>query len=92
MFQRNENQKLILLAVMVVVTGMQIVFRVFFKTLTWSEELCRYLLVWSSFVGASCVYHSGGHISVTVVQNLLPEGAAGPRRSWSICCARSFSR
>ncbi len=65
---------LIMLAAMVIVTGLQIVFRVFFKALTWSDELVRYLLVWSSFLGASCVYRSGGHISVTVVQNLLPQG------------------
>lgn len=65
---------LAMLAVMVIITGLQIIFRVFFKALTWSDELVRYLLVWSSFLGASCVYRSGGHISVTIVQNLLPEG------------------
>lgn len=64
---------LVMLAAMVVITGLQIIFR-FFKALTWSEELARYLLVWSSFLGASCVYRSGGHISVTIVQNLLPPG------------------
>lgn len=65
---------LVMLAVMVIVTGLQIIFRVFFTALTWSDELVRYLLVWSSFLGASCVYRSGGHISVTVIQNLLPRG------------------
>lgn len=65
---------LVMLSVMVVITGLQIVFRVFFKALTWSDELVRYLLVWSSFLGASCVYRGSGHISVTIVQNLLPQG------------------
>lgn len=63
---------LIMLAAMVIITGLQIVFRVFFEALTWSEELCRYLLVWSTFVGASCVYKHAGHINITIVQNLLP--------------------
>ncbi|MCC8189521.1 MAG: TRAP transporter small permease [Planctomycetes bacterium] len=57
---------------MVVLTGAQIVYRQFFTALSWSEELTRYLLVWASFLGASCVYRRMGHISVTVVQNRLP--------------------
>lgn len=64
---------LIMLAAMVVITGMQIICRVFFTALTWSEEAARYLLVWSTFVGASCVYKHAGHISVSVVQDLLPK-------------------
>ncbi len=46
----------ILLAGMVLVTLMQIICRVFFDALTWSEEVARYLLVWSTFIGAGCVY------------------------------------
>ena len=63
---------LVMLAAMVIITGLQIVCRVFFTALTWSEEAARYLLIWSTFIGASCVYKHGGHISVTVVQGLLP--------------------
>lgn len=66
---------LIMLAAMVIITGLQIVFRVLFEALTWSEELCRYLLVWSTFVGASCVYKHAGHINITIVQDLLPPKA-----------------
>lgn len=61
-----------LLGAMVVVTFVQIICRVFFTALSWSEELARYLLVWSTFIGAGCVYKAGGHISVEVVQNLFP--------------------
>lgn len=64
---------LIMLAAMVVITGMQIVCRVFFTALIWSEEAARYLLVWSTFIGASCVYKHSGHISVTVLQSFLPQ-------------------
>jgi TRAP-type C4-dicarboxylate transport system permease small subunit len=45
---------------------------VFFSALSWSEEVARYLLVWSTFIGAGCVYKRGGHISVLIVQDLLP--------------------
>ena len=41
-----------LLGLTAVVT-MQIIARVFFEALSWTEELSRYLLVWSTFFGAS---------------------------------------
>jgi TRAP-type C4-dicarboxylate transport system permease small subunit len=31
------------------------------------------LLIWSTFFGAGCVYKHSGHISITVLQNLVPE-------------------
>ena len=64
----------VLLASMVLVTSAQIIWRVFFTALSWSEEVARYLLVWSTFLGAGCVYKKGGHISVLIVQDLLSEG------------------
>ena len=63
----------VLLGAMVIITFVQIICRVFFTALSWSEELARYLLVWSTMLGAGCVYKGGGHISVLVVQDLLPE-------------------
>lgn len=62
----------VMLGAMVVVTTAQIVCRLTRNSLLWSEEVCRYLLVWATFLGASCVYKSGAHISITVVQNLFP--------------------
>lgn len=61
----------IILALMVFSTGLQIVCRIFFTALSWSEELTRYLLVWLTFIGAGTVYKTKGHISVLVVQDLL---------------------
>lgn len=61
-----------ILAAMVLITGLQILCRVFFTALAWSEELCRYLLVWSTFLGAGIVYKAGGHISVTLLHGFLP--------------------
>lgn len=61
-----------LLGAMVIVTFVQIICRVFFTALSWSEELARYLLVWSTLIGAGCVYKAGGHISVLIVQDLFP--------------------
>jgi TRAP-type C4-dicarboxylate transport system permease small subunit len=58
---------------MVILTGAQIACRLWFTALSWSEELTRYLMVWATFLGASCVYKRMGHISVTFVRALFPE-------------------
>ena len=50
-------------------TSLQIIARGFFTALSWSEELNRYLLVWSTFIGAGCVYKRGGHINVSFIQD-----------------------
>ncbi|PTN31775.1 TRAP transporter small permease [Desulfonatronum sp. SC1] len=60
------------LTTMLVVITLQIVFRVFFQALPWSEELSRYLLVWTTFLGATMAYRRGVHIAVTFLVNSLP--------------------
>jgi TRAP-type C4-dicarboxylate transport system permease small subunit len=62
----------LLVTAMVIVTTLQVVFRVFFNALTWSEELSRYLLVWGTFFGATLAYKRGNHIAVTFMVDLLP--------------------
>ncbi len=64
-----------MLGAMVVITGAQIVCRIFFTSLAWSEEATRYLLIWSTLLGAGCVYKHAGHISISIVQDLLPDKA-----------------
>lgn len=59
---------------MVLITGLQVVCRMYFTALVWSEELSRYFLVWSTFLGAACVYKRMGHINVTIVRELFPPG------------------
>ena len=66
----------LMLGVMVVITGAQIVCRTWFTALSWSDEVTRYLLIWSTFLGATCVYRHGGNISITFVQEALPAKAA----------------
>ncbi|MDD4844285.1 MAG: TRAP transporter small permease [Anaerotignum sp.] len=62
-----------LLGAMVVVTFVQIICRVFFTALSWSEEMARYFLIWASLLGAGCVYKSGSNIAISVLQDRLPE-------------------
>lgn len=57
---------LMLLGLTAVVT-LQIIARVFFEAFTWTEELSRYLLVWSTFFGASMGFKRGSHVAITFV-------------------------
>ena len=62
-----------MLALMVIFTIAQVVCRTWFTAPSWSEEATRFLLIWSTFLGAACVYRHGGNIAITVIQNLFPE-------------------
>lgn len=61
-----------MLGAMVVITGAQIVCRLFFTSLAWSEEATRYFLIWSTLLGAGCVYKHSGHINITLLQDAVP--------------------
>lgn len=61
----------LMLGAMVIVTGAQIVCRTWFTALSWSDEVTRYLLIWSTFLGATVVYRHNGHISVTLLQDAV---------------------
>lgn len=69
----EETILIILLVLMTGVMGIQIVSRyVFQNSLTWSEELVRYMFVWSAFLGVPfCIKH-GLSIKVDQFRNLFP--------------------
>ena len=69
----EETILLILLVLMTCIMGVQIVSRyVFQNSLTWSEELVRYMFVWSAFLGVPfCIKH-GLSIKVDQFRNLFP--------------------
>ena len=41
----------------------------------WSEELCRYLFIWASFLGACVAMGRASHLGVDSLVTRLPEGA-----------------
>lgn len=64
----------ILLTVLVCVSGLQVVARYLFNnSLTWSEELCRYLYVWTGFITISFVIKRGTIIKIDTAVMFLPE-------------------
>ena len=62
----------IMLGLMVVFTMAQIICRTWFTALSWSEEATRFLLIWSTFIGATCVYRHSGNIAITALQGAMP--------------------
>jgi len=78
------------LVAMLAVITLQIVFRVFFQALTWSEEVSRYLLVWVTFLGASIAYKHGRHIAVTFVVDAMPAPLRRVVRAGAIVAAMVF--
>ncbi|MDR7867343.1 MAG: TRAP transporter small permease [Sporomusaceae bacterium] len=63
----------LIICAMVAVTTLQVICRVFFAALTWSEELSRYLLVWGTFFAATLAYKRGNHIAITFVIEAFPQ-------------------
>lgn len=51
---------------------------VFGRSLTWTEEVPRYLLIWISFLGAAACVARREHVGFDVLFNALP----GPVRRW----------
>jgi TRAP-type C4-dicarboxylate transport system permease small subunit len=64
-------------AAMSVIVMLQILFRfVIYIPLPWSEELARYLMIWTGMVGSFVALREGRHIGVTLVVNRLPPRVA----------------
>ncbi|MCD4768954.1 MAG: TRAP transporter small permease [Bacteroidales bacterium] len=63
----------ILFGVIVCVMFAQVVFRyIFNNSLSWSEELIRYLFVWLTFLGGALAINNKTHIAVEFFIELLP--------------------
>jgi len=62
-----------MVAVMTVIIILQVFMRyIFLYSLSWSEEVARYLMIWVSFLGASLALKYGFHIGVEFVMNRFP--------------------
>lgn len=50
----------------------QVVMRTVFKnSLSWSEELARYLFIWQTWLGVSIAFKEDEHIKVTLIYNIV---------------------
>lgn len=76
------------LLVMSVVIFWQVVCRyVLHGSLPWSEELSRYLLVWTAFLGGAYGVRLGAHIGVEAFTLLLPKKAQAVLHIFVMICS-----
>lgn len=60
------------LLLIVIIVLAQVVARYAFNTsLIWAEELCRYLLIWQTFLLAGYAFQRGEMVAVDIVPNML---------------------
>lgn len=64
---------IIMLSVMSVVVFAQVLFRIVHLSIPWSEELSKYLLIWSTFLGAAICIRKGSLIGLEFLKNSLSE-------------------
>lgn len=64
----------ILFIVMVILVFAQVYTRfITNNSLTWSEELSRFIMIWMVFLGAALTYKENAHMCVDNVVNMLPK-------------------
>lgn len=60
------------IAIMTVLVFIQVVIRyVFSNSLSWSEEMARYIFLWLSWIGASYAVKQRGHFRVEMLANMI---------------------
>lgn len=70
----EETVAIILLGFMVVIMGLQIFMRyVLSNSLSWPEEVTRYLFIWFVFLGISYGIKNNVHIKVDIIESLFPK-------------------
>lgn len=64
---------IIMLSVMSVVVFAQVLFRIVQLSIPWSEELSKYLLIWSTFLGAAICIRKGSLVGLEFLKNSMSE-------------------
>lgn len=74
--QLEENLLFIALVFSVFLIFVQVVMRyVFGRSLSWSEELARYLFIWYTWIGTSLAVRKRRHIRIEILTDFLKEKA-----------------
>lgn len=68
----EERVLIISLAFNTLLVFFQIIMRTVFNTsLTWSEELSRYIFIWQIWIGTSVAYSNKAHIQVDLIYSII---------------------
>ena len=63
----------ILFIVMIVAASLQVIFRfVLNNSLAWTEELCRFAMIWMTMLSLGLAVRMRSHISIDIIKDLVP--------------------
>jgi len=69
----EENLVVILLGIMVSNVAIGVFYRyVLNNSLSWTEELARYMMIWFAYIGMAIAFRDESHVNVSVVVGLFP--------------------
>ncbi len=60
-------------AISTILIFLQIVLRLFNNSLSWSEELVRYMYIWETWLGVSYATKKGSQLRITMIKDRLPQ-------------------
>jgi len=70
----SEVMACITIAAMTLLVVFQITNRIWFHlTVIWTEEMCRYIFVWSSLFASSLAIYRREHVAVTIFAEMFPD-------------------
>ncbi|PTW45630.1 TRAP transporter small permease [Rhodovulum kholense] len=78
------------MAALIAVITLQIVSRVAFTAVGWTEEVARFLLIGLTFLGAALAWQRHRHIAVGVLVERLPDGARRAATALALVIAVAF--
>lgn len=65
-----------LMLIMTVLVFANVVLRyIMGDSLSWVEEVTRYMMIWAAYLGAGLALRNGSHVAVELLQDALPTGA-----------------
>jgi TRAP-type C4-dicarboxylate transport system permease small subunit len=69
----NEVVVVLLMMVMTALVLLNVITRYGFQfSVTWAEELSRFVMIWVTYIGAGLALRQGNHVAFEYVQSLLP--------------------
>lgn len=69
----NETLVVLMMMTMVSLVLLNVVTRYGFQfSVAWAEELARFLMIWTVYLGAGLALRAGNHVAFEYVQSLLP--------------------
>ena len=70
------------MAILTVVMTYQVITRYFLGIpATWAEEFCRYLFIWTSYIGGAYAVFHWNHIEIDLMDNIIRKRAGDPERA-----------